>query len=52
LGNYEKTKLKNNKTGGRRRFQDQGLQNILNKVMEENFPNLKKKVMTVKVQNE
>ena len=38
LGHYVKTKSKNNKNGGRRRHKSQkGTENIVNKIIEENF---------------
>lgn len=40
LGHYEKTKIKNNRN--KRRFQLECPENIFHKIIEENFPNLKK----------
>ena len=47
MGHHKKSKPKNNRDR-RRRTQMKGTENIFNKLIEENFPNLKE--MTIKVQ--
>jgi hypothetical protein len=49
LGHYEKTKSKNN-IEKEDENQVKGSENIFNKIIEENSPNLKKE-MSIKVQN-
>lgn len=44
-GHYEKTKSTNNRYRRRRRTQIKGTENIFNKIIEENFPNLKKRCL-------
>ena len=46
MGQHEKTKPKNNRNRGRR-IPDQSPENIFNKIIEENFPNLKAMLINV-----
>ena len=49
MGHYEKTKPKNNRYRRRRKSSIKSTENIFNKIIEENFPNLKKD-MPMKIQ--
>ena len=46
MGQHKKTKLKTNRNRGRR-IPDQSPENIFNKIIEENFPNLKAMLINV-----
>ena len=44
MGHYEKTKPKNNRGTRGKKLQPQSTENIFNKIIGENFPNLKKDI--------